>query len=47
MLYVDVNEAGLDPRDRDIISVTNTLVLVSIDDDDRMLFFSVSYVMTC
>ena len=35
VLYVGVDEARLDPRDLDIISVTNPLVLVYIDDNDR------------
>ena len=42
-----MHEAGLDTLYRDMISVTNTLVLVSIDDDDRMLLFSVSHTMSC
>lgn len=36
VLYLEVDEASLDPRDRDIISVINPLVLVYITDDDRM-----------
>ena len=35
MLYVEVDESRLDPRDKDIIDVMNTLVLVTIQDDDR------------
>ena len=35
VLYVEVDESRLDPRDKDIIHVMNTLVLVTIQDDDR------------
>ena len=34
MLYIDVDESTLDPRDANRISVVNSVVLVLITDDD-------------
>ena len=37
VLFLEVAVEELDPRDRNSITVTNSLVLINIEDDDRML----------